>query len=701
MSSDDSNDFATQLAALKAQMAEDKAAAKGESASVRAENIALRGKVEQLLAQLSTPPPTSQVRLNIGSMQSLDSPNPAETSCQPRSQSFNVPHLPLSVGEQSNAYHRDLPPPPTRSAMTTNAGLSYDKGLTDAQRLTEVETFLRRLPGVPVPIRKSLPDSYSDSPFSDRIVSVEMPKKFHLPNMRSFDGTSDPDDHMAQYRQRMLTLTVSRESREACMCKAFGCCLTGPALQWFINLPNASISSFAQLTDLFIEQFASSRRLPKASDDLYKIRRGSEESLRSYIGRFLAEKVLIPSCNVETTVTAFRKGLSPSDELYKELTKFPCTNMEDALARAWAQVKWDEDESNQQQPPAGRSVGHTGVGKDQCQDHRPRGSDRSRHDRRQYDRSRSASSSFRKPEYAFNIEPTEMISTLKSLGNKVQWPSKMRSPADRRDSSKWCDFHQDHGHTTRDCRGLHDEVIELLNRGHLKDMLTAKGKETMARRIDRELTPPTHPKPKGSVGVIIGGSEISGISHSAAKRNARKAVNPILRSTELVVPPSGQMISFIDDEATQLLNPHHDALVISILVANYTIKRVLVDNGSSTNVLFLGCLKAMEIDESHIIGRSTILLGFSGEQVYSLGEIALPVYTEGINLNTNFVVLKGSSPYNIILGRPWIHEMKAIPSTYHQLIRFPTKWGVKEIRGEQLASRNCYTSALKGKTNDL
>ncbi|XP_038707330.1 uncharacterized protein LOC120002642 [Tripterygium wilfordii] len=201
-----------------------------------------------------------------------------------------------------------------------------------------------------------------------------MPKKFHLPNMRSFDGTSDPDDHMAQYRQRMLTLTVSRESREACMCKAFGCCLTGPALQWFINLPNASINSFAQLTDLFIEQFATSRRLPKASDDLYKIKRGMDESLRSYIGRFLAEKVLISNCNMETAITAFRKGLSSSDELYKELMKFSCTNMEDVLARAWAQVKWDEDESNQPPSLVRKNTGHPGAGRDRSPDHRPYGS---------------------------------------------------------------------------------------------------------------------------------------------------------------------------------------------------------------------------------------------------------------------------------------------------------------------------------------
>ncbi|KAL5840570.1 hypothetical protein ACOSQ4_013178 [Xanthoceras sorbifolium] len=124
--------------------------------------------------------------------------------------------------------------------------------------------------------------------------------------------------------------------------------------------------------------------------------------------------------------------------------------------------------------------------------------------------------------------------------------------------------------------------------------------------------------------------------------------------------------SFSSNEHTDLLNPHHDVLVISLTVANCLIKRILIDNGSSTN-----------------------------------GKIVLPVYAEGVNLNIRFRILDCPLSYSIIMGRPWIHEMRAIPSTYHQIIRFPTKWGVHEIRGQQKASRDCYQNTLRTRPFDL
>lgn len=66
-----------------------------------------------------------------------------------------------------------------------------------------------------------------------------------------------------------------------------------------------------------------------------------------------------------------------------------------------------------------------------------------------------------------------------------------------------------------------------------------------------------------------------------------------------------------------------------------------------------------------------------------------------------FVVLDNLSTYNVILGRPWIHKMRAIPSTFHQVVRFPTRWGVKEIKGEQGTSRECYHNTLRAKPATL
>ena len=57
-----------------------------------------------------------------------------------------------------------------------------------------------------------------------------MPKKFSFPNIRMYNITIDPTDHIASYKQQMFTVAISREQREACKCKSFGSSLQGPAL---------------------------------------------------------------------------------------------------------------------------------------------------------------------------------------------------------------------------------------------------------------------------------------------------------------------------------------------------------------------------------------------------------------------------------------------------------------------------------------
>ncbi|KAF3539851.1 hypothetical protein F2Q69_00023175 [Brassica cretica] len=212
-----------------------------------------------------------------------------------------------------------------------------------SDRLDAMQSMVERLPGVVPPIRKSNPDSYADTPFTDEITLIDMPRKFSFPSIKAYNGTTDPDDHVAQYRQRMLAVALPKGSREATMGKGFGSSLTGPALQWYINLPSRSIASFSVLSDKFVEQFASSRDLEKTSDSLYEILQHPAERLRSYIARFNQEKVAIPECSIPTAISAFKRGLLPDGHLYKELSKYQCKTMEDVLSRACAQVKWEED----------------------------------------------------------------------------------------------------------------------------------------------------------------------------------------------------------------------------------------------------------------------------------------------------------------------------------------------------------------------
>ncbi|KAG7547449.1 Aspartic peptidase domain superfamily [Arabidopsis suecica] len=523
-----------------------------------------------------------------------------------------------------------------------------------------------------------------------------------------YDGTSDPDNHIAQYKQRMFTTAIQRECREATMCKGFGSSLTGAALQWFINLPNGSIDSFASLTDLFVEQFASSRNLEKTADDLYEIRQKRDEPLRDYVGRFNKEKVSIPCCNMSTAISAFKRGLLPDGDLYKELTKYQCRTMEDVLSRAWAQIKWEEDSAYRYRHSPrsdSRVVRNERSGREDKPYQRPR-SESTRNDNRsthrplsREDGEKCVSSTW--PDISnLSISHADLVGALKEMGGTVRWPQKMKAPDDKRDTSKWCEFHNDHGHRTEDCITLRMEVNELLKKGHLREYLSDRTRNRMDSQNDQQavtktapISPPKHDR---VINVISGGSEVSGITHSAAKRNTRAVKNLHSKGTNMQEDTPTCTISFSTDGCNMSI-PHHDALVISLTVANCLMKRILVDNGSSTNILFIQAYKELGLDEVGLTRKSTPLVGFSGEVKQTIGEVTLPVYAGGINKHTKFLVVDCPSAYNAIVGRPWIHDMGAIPSTFHQTIKFPTPHGVKEIVGDQENARSCYQTTLKGK----
>ncbi|GMN63814.1 hypothetical protein TIFTF001_032920 [Ficus carica] len=89
--------------------------------------------------------------------------------------------------------------------------------------------------------------------------------------------------------------------------------------------------------------------------------------------------------------------------------------------------------------------------------------------------------------------------------------------------------------------------------------------------------------------------------------------------------PIEHSTTFHSSEATNLSRPHDDALVLTLNVSNYEVGRILVDNGSSADVLFLSTLREMELSESDIERSTTILSGFNGESTAAIGKIKLPM----------------------------------------------------------------------------
>ena len=120
--------------------------------------------------------------------------------------------------------------------------------------------MIHKIPGAPVPVDVEAIDGYSQSPFVEDISKAQIPERLNIPAMpKLYDGTTDPLDHVAQYKQRMWQLSIPQELMEATLCKSFGATLCGPALQWLIHLKPNSISNFAGMVNKFYQQFSSSR----------------------------------------------------------------------------------------------------------------------------------------------------------------------------------------------------------------------------------------------------------------------------------------------------------------------------------------------------------------------------------------------------------------------------------------------------------
>ena len=170
------------------------------------------------------------------------------------------------------------------------------------------------------------------------------------------------------------------------------------------------------------------------------------------------------------------------------------------------------------------------------------------------------------------------------------------------------------------------------------------------------------------------------------------------------LPRLNTAITFSDSDLEGCQHPHDDPLVIRVVVANKTIHRVLVDNGSSADIIFTSAFDRMGIGREKMEPVSTHLRGFSREKVLPFGSIQLvltlgdPLYRATTAMK--FLIVDAPSAYNMLLGRPSLNAIKAILSAYHLMIKFPATCGVGMVQGDKRVARECYSASMKQKVVD-
>ena len=164
-----------------------------------------------------------------------------------------------------------------------------------------------------------------------------------------------------------------------------------------------------------------------------------------------------------------------------------------------------------------------------------------------------------------------------------------------------------------------------------------------------------------------------------------------------------QDFSFNEADARGVRQPHNDPLVIMLNIEGFNTKRILVDNGSSANIIYLPAFQQLKLDPKRLRPFESPLVSFNGDRVYPKGIVTLTItvgtHPRQLTYQLDFLVVDCPSSYNVIIRRPILNRWKVATSTYCLKVKFLTDNRVGEVKGDQVLVRECYQAVLAAKEN--
>ncbi|XP_057756244.1 uncharacterized protein LOC130975463 [Arachis stenosperma] len=490
------------------------------------------------------------------------------------------------------------------------------------------------------------------NPFTKSVMNFKMPENLTLPStLKPYHGIGDPNVHVTKFYTMMF---MNKES-DHILCRTFPTFLDGAALIWFSNLPEGSISSFDELADQFVNHFTASKIYVHNSDYLSTIKQGPNESLKDYMTRFAEATNEIPNLNPEVHLHALKSGICPGKFQESIVIAKPKT-LAEFREKATTQIEIEEFRAlrRAEKPTQNREEDK-----------------RSRHPT-----SRTDQRPFRlTPKFdtytPFNTKREDIVKDI--LHSKlIKPPSRAGTYQDQRhvDKSKYCAFHQKYGHTTDDCVIAKDVLKKLARQGLLDKYIDTRSQRKNTEGLGHQQKTIDNPRDKGRkvendnnpprriINCISGGFAGGGCTSSARKRSYRA----MMTMTESAIPRPNNSnrlaISFNSDDYKATDRNLDDPVVITAKVGEPLVKKILMDPGSSADVLFYSTFQKMNLCDKLLQPSSGELVGFS--------------------------------------GRPSLNAFNAVVSTVHLCVKFISQDNkVVTIHGDQKEAKQCYNASLK------
>jgi hypothetical protein len=330
-------------------------------------------------------------------------------------------------------------------------------------------------------------------PLAQALWDAQVPASFKIPQLPSFDGKTDPLEHL----MAVGTQTAIIGAEEHLKCKLLSSTFKDAALRWYMNLPNNSITGYADFHRKFIHQFAGSKHIQVTATNMFRLRQGNSETLREYLARFSEATIKVSNPNQEMFVAAFHNGLK-AGHFNESLAQKPAETMQEVMKRAECYIKGEESNAEKRSRDSRERTIEPRNNRTPERNQRrwpPRDSRwPNRSERSQYAPRRNERPPHRYEEYSpLNDTRVHILDEIlhTNLATRPQEPERHITLGPN--VNEWCRYHRCKGHDTERCYKLRDLIEELIRSGHLRKFIekAAQRQEERAETAKAPRSPST------------------------------------------------------------------------------------------------------------------------------------------------------------------------------------------------------------------
>ena len=192
---------------------------------------------------------------------------------------------------------------------------------------------------------------------------------------------------------------------------------------------------------------------------------------------------------------------------------------------------------------------------------------------------------------------------------------------------------------------------QLIREGKLKQLLHhssgLRGQANSASQRDIPSRPPL-----GTINVIFAAPGRTGAYPSRIMSVARLSSGDTSQDPKRARVELSLVMSFSNEDKIGTIQPHNNALVLTLRIEGYNVKRVMVDQGSAAEIMYHNLYKGLNLKAEDLTPYSSPLVSFEGKIIILKGQVRLPVQTGSEVVEVDFIVVDAYSPFTAIVARP-------------------------------------------------